>query len=158
MTLGRQKRGGAPVGYLSELAPVEAGAVRCLRLWSEGGEGRMRLWNDLASALGRKEGARALEAFEQLCGLCARHGRRPLMRHSLTCKCLGGDESCFANFIGAASEGDREDATLIASMIVRADMASSLAFLAETFGLALKRMTLKGHVPQPEPEVAATLH
>ncbi|MEO1249057.1 MAG: hypothetical protein AAFW76_04380, partial [Pseudomonadota bacterium] len=71
---------------------------------------------------------------------CARHGRRPLLRHSVACKCLGGDEATFANIVGFASDGGREDAFLIAANLVRPDMAAAIVALAESFGLALKRM------------------
>ncbi|MBT56551.1 MAG: hypothetical protein CMF72_24525 [Mameliella sp.] len=142
-------RGGAPVGYLSELAPVEAGAVLYLRLWCENKEARSQVWNDFAHHLGPIQGRQALGSFESLCDLCARHGRRPLMRHHVTCKCLGADESCFATFIGYASEGAREDALQMAMTLVRPDMALMLAGLAEDFGLALRRMTLASTRRQP---------
>ncbi|WP_088623363.1 hypothetical protein [Oceanicola sp. 22II-s10i] len=144
-------RGGAPVGFLSELPPVEAGAVLCLRQWCDGAEGRRRMSQDFAAALGSRSGEAAIRAFEDLCDLCTRHGRRPLMRHHLGCKCLGADEACFANFIAAASEGSREDALLFATLIVRADMAPWLAHLAETFGLSLRRMAATpAHGPATE--------
>ncbi|GGE59835.1 hypothetical protein GCM10011517_29270 [Actibacterium pelagium] len=65
------------------------------------------------------------------------------MRHELACQCLGADESCFANLIAEAAEGDPEDAMLIATLLVRADMAPCLAALARDVGLALKRMSLR---------------
>ncbi|MEL6418599.1 MAG: hypothetical protein AAF088_21580 [Pseudomonadota bacterium] len=148
-------RGGAPVGYVTELEPIEAGAVLYLRLWCDGPESQAQVWNDFAVALGPKHGRKALESFERLCDLCVRHGRRPLMRHHVTCKCLGADESCFANFVGYAREGEREDALLIATTIVRPDMAPSLVGLAQEFGLALRRMTLKANPPISK---SATLH
>lgn len=158
MTGARANRGGAAVGYIAELDPVEAGAVLYLRLWCDGPEAKAEVWNDFAVGLGAEGGRSALRAFEELCGLCVRHGRRPLMRHSVTCKCLGADEACFANFIATASEGDREDAMLIATMIVRADMAPCLVDLAATFGLALKRMALKARPKTTTKNQQATLH
>lgn len=148
-------RGGAPVGYVTELGPVEAGAVLYLRLWCDGPDAQAQVWNDFATALGSEGGRKALKSFECLCDMCVRHGRRPLMRHHVTCKCLGADESCFANFIGYASEGEREDALLIATTIVRPDMAPSLVGLAQDFGLALKRMASKAKQPITKP---TTLH
>lgn len=148
-------RGGAPVGYVTELGPVEAGAVFYLRLWCDGPDAQAQVWNDFATALGPEGGRKALKAFECLCELCVRHGRRPLMRHHVTCKCLGADESCFANFIGYASEGEREDALLIATTIVRPDMAPSLVGLAQDFGLALRRMAFKADHSNKKP---TTLH
>lgn len=138
---GMVQRGGAPVGHLSDLGPVETGAVLYLRLWNDGAAARAEVWNDFARHLGSEQGRQALGAFESLCDLCVRHGRRPLMRHHVTCKCLGADESCFATLIGYASEGAREDAQLLAMTLVRPDMAGMLAGLAEDFGLALRRMT-----------------
>ena len=148
-------RGGAPVGYVTELGPVEAGAVFYLRLWCDGPDAQAQVWNDFATALGPEGGRKALKAFECLCELCVRHGRRPLMRHHVTCKCLGADESCFANFIGYASEGEREDALLIATTLVRPDMAPSLVGLAQDFGLALRRMAIKADHSNKKP---TTLH
>lgn len=148
-------RGGAPVGYVTELGPIEAGAVHYLRLWCDGPSGKGYVWRDFSTALGPKAGQEALRNFETLLGLCIQHGRRTLMRHHVTCRCLGADESCFANFIGYASEGEREDALLIATTIVRPDMAPSLVALAQEFGLALRRMAVKADDPAKNPK---TLH
>ncbi len=139
----QEKRGGAPVGYITELDGIEAASVIYFRLWCDGPEAQASVWNDFAASLGSTQGHRALKSFEHLCSLCAQYGRRPLMRHSVCCKCLGSDESCFANFIGAASTGDRDDAMLIATLLVRPDVAPLLTSLAADFGLALKRMNLR---------------
>ncbi|SMX44185.1 hypothetical protein [Actibacterium lipolyticum] len=157
MTHPNAKRGGAPVGLLTELPDVEAGAVLYLRLWCEGAVSQAQVSDDFALALGMDHGRRALAAFEQLCDLCVRHGRRPLVRHQVTCKCLGADESCFANFISAAADGQREDAMLIATLLVRADVAPSLTALAEDVGIALKRMVHRPGAPQPAYEQRPTL-
>lgn len=148
-------RGGAPVGFITELGPVEAGAVLYLRLWCAGPDAQAQVWNDFATALGAETGRKALKSFESLCELCVRHGRRPLMRHRVGCKCLGADESCFANFIGYASDGEREDALLIATTLVRPDMAPALVGYAQQFGLALRRMALTAQEPLRRPK---TLH
>ncbi len=138
----RQKRGGAPVAMLTDLDSVAAASVIYLRMWCNGPETQVDVWNDLANALGSQRGRKALETFEDLCGLCARHGRRPLMRHAVQCKCIGADEACFANFIATAADGERDDAMLIATLLVRADVAPIIASLATDFGLALKQMNL----------------
>lgn len=142
MTAPRNQRGGAPVGHIAELAGIEAASVIYLRLWCDGPESRAAIWNDFAAALGPDRGRMALRSFEDLCGLCVRHGRRPLIRHSVKCRCIGSDESCFANFIAAAAEGEQEDAMLIATLLVRPDIAPVIVSLAADFGLALKRMHL----------------
>ena len=142
MTQTTPPRGAAPVGFLTELGSVEAASVIYLRLWCDGPESQAQVWNDFAARLGPNQGRKALKSFEDLCALCTRHGRRPLMRHSVQCKCLGADESCFANFVAAAATGEREDAMLIATLLVRADVAPMIASLACDVGLALKQMQL----------------
>lgn len=148
-------RGSATVGYLAELDPVEAGAVLYLRLWGDGPAAQARVRTEFETALGPKCGRDALRSFDCLLNMCIRHGRRPLIRHDVTSKCLGADESCFATFIGYASEGEREDALLIATTIVRPDMAPSLVGLAQDFGLALRRMTIRSDTPNT---TSRTLH
>lgn len=143
MTHAQEKRGGAPVGFVTELDGIEAASVIYFRLWGEGPDAQTSVWNDFTATLGPDQGKRALNAFEHLCGLCAQYGRRPLMRHSVSCKCLGSDESCFANFIAAAATGEREDALLIATLLVRPDVAPLITSLASDFGLALMRMKLR---------------
>lgn len=134
-------RGGATVGRLSDLNLLEAGAVMYLRLWGDGAKGRADAASDFDIALGTDQGRAAMLTLDRLCSLCAHHGRRPLVRHGLGCACLGADENCFAQMVAAASEGAREDAMMMASLIVRPDFAPALASLSEELGLVLRRMT-----------------
>ncbi|WP_163849706.1 hypothetical protein [Pseudooceanicola aestuarii] len=162
-------RGGAPVGYLRELGPVEAGAVLYLRLWCDGLNGAAaqagadgsraapapsgpatpgaRMQADFHASLDPESARIATSSFEELCRMCLAYGRRPLWRHHVDCACVGADESCFANFVAYATDGAREDAMLMASLLVRADMAPCLVSLAESFGLALRRMSLATEMP-----------
>lgn len=160
MTMESDRRGAAPVGHIAELDAIEAGSIIYLRLWSEGPDEKAQVWNDFAKALGPDRGRRALDTFERLCTLCARHGRRPLMRHAINCRCVGADESCFANFVAIATEGDREDAMLIATLLVRPDMAPMITSLAADFGLALKQMQLRAPraMTRPDRPASATMH
>ncbi len=130
MTDRQANRGGAPVGYLYELAHVEAKAVQFLRLWSEGPEAQSLIWTEFQTALGADNGRIAQQSFENLCTLCGRYGRRPMMRHHSSCKMIGADESCFANLVALAANGEREDAMLISTLLVRADSAPGSAALA----------------------------
>lgn len=142
MSASKHNRGGAPVGFITELDDIEAASVIYLRLWCEGPDAQEQVWHDFASGLGPDQGRKALKSFDDLCSLCTRHGRRPLMRHSVQCKCLGADESCFANFIATAATGEREDAILIATLLVRPDVAPLIASLAADVGHAFSRMRL----------------
>jgi hypothetical protein len=135
-------RGGAPVGHLTDLDAIAAASVIYLRMWCDGPEHQQQVREDLSATLGHERGHKALQSFEDLCGMCARHGRRPLMRHAVQCKCIGADEACFANFIATAVDGDRDDTLLIATLLVRPDVAPIVASLATDFGIALKQMNL----------------
>lgn len=131
------------MGFVAELDAIEAASVLYLRLWNDGPEAQAQVRCDFTEMLGSDQGARAVQAFQELCDLCAIHGRRPLMRHAVQCKCLGADESCFANFIATAVEGEREDALLMATLLVRVDVAPVVVALATDVGLAMKRMRLR---------------
>jgi hypothetical protein len=142
MNTAEQHRGAASVGYLQDFDAIAAASVIYLRMWCNGVDSQADVMQDLTSALGSGRGAKAIDAFSDLCGLCARHGRRPLMRHSLQCKCVGADEASFAHFIATAAEGDRDDAMMIAILLVRPDIAPIVTSLAAEFGIALKQMNL----------------
>lgn len=135
-------RGAAAVGLVGGLPPVEMATVMFLRLWSDGDEGRADAWNAAALTMGAACGRRWLGAFEEMVGLMAGFARRPLVRHSPGCPCLGADESAVATLVAAAAEGAREDALMLAMVLVRADMGPALAGAAETVGLGLRRMNL----------------
>jgi hypothetical protein len=153
-------RGGATVGILSDLDWLEATSIRYLRLWCDGPESQAQVWTELSTALGPDRGREVLRGFEEMCGLCFKFGRRPLMRHGVQCPCVGSDECCFAHFVATAVEGEREDALMFAMLLVRPDMAPLLAALASDFGLALRRLRLANArtAPSPSPEAARVLH
>lgn len=147
----RPPRGSAPVGHISDLGPVEAGAVIFLRLWAGEPQGRPRLEADFTALLGPVDGPAAAERFDTLCRLCHSHGRRPLCRHAPDCRCLGADEACFAAFLVTACEGEAEDALLMACLLVRPDVAPCLADLARAVGFDLMRMARKAGLSLPFP-------
>ena len=157
MTVQDHPRGGTPVGHMCDLGAVEAAAVHFLRLWADGQNGRDAAVGELTAALGEKGGLATALAFEALFDLCARHGRRPLMRHDVLCGCLGADEACFATFISAAAEPAEEDAMMMAVLLVRADLAPILANLARDVGVSLRRFALAKR-PEPARMRLKTLH
>lgn len=158
MNAGSENRGAAPVGFVSDLDQIEAASVIYLRLWNDGPDAQAQVWADFAAGLGPDAGRAALKSFESLCTLCETYGRRPFMHHAVPCKCLGADESCFANFIAAAALGEREDAMLIATLLVRVDMAPILMSLATDFGLALRRMRFAVHAAHATAPEIHTVH
>ncbi|HET9067157.1 MAG TPA: hypothetical protein VFN28_00840 [Amaricoccus sp.] len=130
--------GATPVGRLAELPPLEREVIHCLRLWCAGPEGPGAVSDELVARHG--EAGRALAAdLGELIATMAGHSRRPLVGHAPGCPCAGADECVFARFVALAAEGAREDAVLMAALMVRADLALCLAARAETVGLRLMR-------------------
>ncbi|SFP14673.1 hypothetical protein [Tranquillimonas alkanivorans] len=132
-------RGAMPVGALETLPPDQARLVRYLRLWCDGPDGQAALWNELATRMGPTEGRACLSAFEAAVGMLLRHSRRPLMRHHLECSCVGADEAVFAEFFTAAATGEREDAMMLAVLLVHPAMLMPLVDAAQQAGLRLRR-------------------
>lgn len=152
-------RGGVPVGKMKFLPRFEAGVVFYLRLWSDGTEAQSHMRKDFTIALGREWGTQSYRTFQELCRMIGRFGHRPMMRHHLDCECLGADENVFANFVAAAAEGSREDAMMLASLIVRPDAAPMLTSLAEDIGHALRSMTSQPQTtPLPSHTATAAIH
>jgi hypothetical protein len=131
--------GGRVVADLSMLSPAEALLVGHLRLWFAGPEGQAEVWNDLALRLGPGAARHALGLFEDLLDLTVRHARRPLSCRHAGCAAVSADEAVFAHFVQSAATAAREDAMLIAVLLVRADVAPVAAALAEEAGLAFLR-------------------
>ena len=131
--------GAAPVGRLAELPPLEREVIHCLRLWCAGPEGPACVSRELMARHGEAAGLGLAAEFGELVRAMAGHSRRPLMGHAPGCPCAGADECVFARFVALAAEGAREDAVLMAALMVRTDVALSLATRAETVGLRLMR-------------------
>ncbi|QPH56289.1 hypothetical protein I0K15_20760 [Pontivivens ytuae] len=136
--------GGAAVGRLSDLPLLEAKAICYLRLWCAGPEAQAEVWNAFA-AHGPDAAQERMRDFEELVSSMIRMARRPLQRRHLGCACVSGDESAFGHMIAAAAIGEREDAMLLASLLVRPEAWMPLVILAEQVGLSLARM----HLPMP---------
>ena len=148
----RTAPGAAPVARVSDLPPLERRVVLYSRLWSEGRRGQAEVWRDLIDRHGPAEATRAAGHLDALLRELAVFGRRPMARHSPCCPCAGGDECVLARFVSLAAEGAREDAILMGTLMVRADMSLMLARVAEDLGLSLMRGT------GATPVIAATRH
>jgi hypothetical protein len=130
--------GAAPVGRLTELPPLERQVIRYLRLWSAGADGQELAMQEFDAKHGRAA-ARLVARFGELVLLTVRHARRPLRGQAPGCLCAAGEKCVFARFVALAAEGAREEAILMAALMVRADLALELTALAEEIGLGLMR-------------------
>ncbi|WP_375175553.1 hypothetical protein [Pseudooceanicola sp.] len=131
-------RGASAVGKLADLPAGEAWWVRALRLWCDGDSGQAALREELARRLGAEGAVAVFARFTDLMAMILHHTRRPLMRHSVGCVCVGADEAVFALFCSQAVN-DREEAMMIACLLLRADVAPLAVSLAQTLGLDLMR-------------------
>lgn len=134
----RADRGASPVGKLSLLPESEAWWIRALRLWCDGDGGQEALIAELETRFDPDLAATVFARFTDLLSLIFHHSRRPLMRHAVDCDCVGADEAVFALFCSQAVT-DRDEAMMIACLMMRADMAPIAVSLAQTLGLDLMR-------------------
>ncbi|MEM6340609.1 MAG: hypothetical protein AAF729_05645 [Pseudomonadota bacterium] len=160
MTAHNHKRGGAAVSVLSALDPWEADLIMNLRLWCSGPVGQRDVCNSYATALPASEARCELAAFESLLGRLTENAHRPLVRHDIGCSCVGSDEGVFAHIAAMASSGDLAEASLVASLLVKAAHAEHIALLAGQVGTTARRMALTRRKPvKPSARSASvTLH
>ena len=147
----RAPRGAAPVGTLADLHMLEQGAVVLMRQWCQDEQGRIAVAQDFTRALG-EDGAQAVNLLAHLITLIVRYGRRPMMRHDLTCTCIGGDESAFAQMIAAAAAGDRDDAMAFALTMMPAEIAFEAVQTAGPLGLLI-HATARALQTAPPPDL-----
>ncbi|MEO0819163.1 MAG: hypothetical protein AAF074_01945 [Pseudomonadota bacterium] len=132
-----EPRGGAPVAILTDLPPLQASAILYMRLWCSGPERQAQMWNDFTCRFGATEARERLCAFESLLTLITANARRPIMRHTLHCRCVGADEAVWANLIASAADGDEADARLFAALLVRPAIAEAVAEQARDVSRAI---------------------
>ncbi|MFC6589061.1 hypothetical protein ACFQDZ_19120 [Sulfitobacter pacificus] len=138
MILDQNMRGGVPVGQLHAITPWEALLVRHLRLWCDGPEGRLKVKNDWERAGPKAAAENTLAVFDALIITLTSYARRPLVRHCLTCECLGADEGVFVQIVSAASGGALDDAALMSGLIAMPAHAEHIAILAAQVGAAFR--------------------
>lgn len=139
MKHGGSRPGAAPVGVLADLPPLEQAVIRLLRLWVTGERGCAAIEEHFSVSLDCDAARHAALRFGQLLRLFTANARRPAICHDIGCPCAGGDECVFARFVSLAAEGGRTDAILMATLLVRADVALGMASLAEDLGLTIVR-------------------
>ncbi|SFI89893.1 hypothetical protein [Celeribacter neptunius] len=114
------REGAYPVGQLAQLGEQGRMVVTLFR-----GSDALRRGSDMG------------KIFAQMIMVFDRHARRPLCPHAMSCDCLGADEAVLAQFVRLAAKGQREDACLMAMLLIRADVAPLAVSLAEQLGLLI---------------------
>ena len=151
----RDNPGGATVASLSALDGAQALAVLLYRDWLDGADGQDRVRDVFVQNLDQGQAAIAIQGWGALIDELMRHARRPLMRHALSCPCVGADEAAFAQILSLAACGEREEVLLILSLLIRADRTLCALVAAESAGRAIHRSALALARARP---VSASLH
>ena len=131
-----QPEGSAPVGCIDELTPAEGWWVRAFRHWN--GEARL-LSEDMTGRFGAARAERILSRFGELMEIVSLYSRRPLAIQRTDCGRLSSDEAVLALLCTTATHGAREDAMMIACLMVRPDVAPIAVSLAQGLGLEVER-------------------
>ena len=146
MRAEHHQRGGAAVGVLNKMDAWEANLVLNLRLWCVGPDGQSRVWDEYRRALPPAEARSECHKFKALIRTITARCHRPLVRHDVTCACMGADEGIFVNLVRTASDGHLNDAALIATLLTGPAQAEQIAILAAQVG----ECTRKIHKQPPE--------
>jgi hypothetical protein len=150
MKHARDIMGPVPAGHISEVTPVSGMVIACLRQWNTGGAaGAFGL---LRERLGERQATASFCALQDLADTLDACMRRPLRCHAPHCACVGADEAAFARFVEEAAFGAREDALMLASLLVDARGMLPLADAARRFCLVLHRAELcaaASRIPDP---------
>jgi len=131
--------GARPVTTLAGLSEAEALLVCGMRRMAEGPAG-VRAWQaELAGAAGPEAAAAACEALRRMRDILAAHGRRTVMHHARGCACVGADEAVLAHVVMTSATGDRDEAMLLASLLVDGPVLVPLVEAAAQAGLQALR-------------------
>ncbi len=156
MKHAREITGQMPVGQMAEMADLPGMVVSCLRQWNRGGA--VAALEMLRAHMAEVQALATFEALQDLTEVLAPHMRRPLRCHAPHCACVGMDEAAFARFVEEAALGAREDALMLASLLVEARAILPLTDAAERLGLCLHRGSLCARRPVMPDPVSQTRH
>ena len=152
----RHISGTVPAGHMSEMTGVAGMVITCLRHWNRGGAAAA--FGLLRNHMDETQAGASVEALQNLAHVLEAGIRRPLRCHQPDCPCVGTDEAAFARFVEEAAFGAREDALMLASLLVEPRGILSLTDAAERLGLHLHRAALcqsRQRIPDP---VSQTRH
>lgn len=142
MKHARELSGDRPVTTLEGMTPFAGLVIAALRGWTRGGPGAALVV--LRERMSEAKAGIAMAALCDLAGLLCASRRRPLAARAPDDPCVGADEATFARFVQEAALGEREDALLLASLMVEAPAIMALTDAASRFGLHVHRALVSG--------------
>ncbi|MEI4234102.1 hypothetical protein [Roseovarius sp. D22-M7] len=156
MKHARDITGPATVGHMAEMTGLKGMVITCLRQWNRGGAAAALAV--LRDRMGETRAAAAFEALQDVADSLDAHMRRPLRCHAPHCHCVGADEAAFARFVEESALGGREDALMLASLLVEARGILPLTEAAARLGLCLHRAVLYESAQRMPDPVSRTRH
>jgi len=138
--LPRRTHHAAPVARLDSLPRLQAWCVTALRQWMGGAAGREALAADLTARHGADAAPALLNRLAGTLDLLARHGQRHFAHNPAGSDAVSPDEAFVAHFVATAATGEREEALMLAMLLVRADLAPALVARAQALGLGVLRV------------------
>ncbi|QFT60391.1 hypothetical protein FIU94_16295 [Sulfitobacter sp. THAF37] len=160
MTDAVDSPGSTVVGRLTHVPPWEAELILSMRLWMDSLEGQAKVGTGFARCFGAAGGQAEVRQFERLLTALCAYARRPLVRHSLGCDCIGSDEAVLQTLVREAARGNLAEAAMVASLLVPASQAEHVALMAAQVGLAMQCIARQPPPPHDAalPQRDRTLH
>ena len=161
MTVHRTMGGAVPLAAIDAMQAWEANFVLNMRLWCDGPQGKMIVSKEFHRALPDGHAEASIQDFDSLISDICQLAHRPLVRHEVSCNCVGADECVVLHLVRMASAGQLADAALISSLLVGSAHAERIALLAGLVGEAcrqLVRSSLKTHEPYRANRFSGRVH
>lgn len=150
MKHARDITGSTTVGDMTGVTHVADMVITCLRQWNR--NGAAAAFALLRDRMGAAQAGASVRALQDLADILEAHMRRPLRCHAPHCSCVGTDEAAIARFVEEAAFGARDDALMLASLLVDCRGILPLTDAAARFGLCVHRAALCAAVrTMPEP-------
>ncbi|MDJ0993714.1 MAG: hypothetical protein QNI90_09075 [Dinoroseobacter sp.] len=143
MSLERSSLNRQSLVLIDSLTEDQQTAVRIVRLWHGGTDGKETVWTIFCRHLGMERARVALRALERGLRLIARNGtQKKLQLHPIGSELATPDERLLAELLDQTLCPDREEALLSAMLLVRPDLASHLLTHVTQLSLHLRCIAL----------------
>jgi len=139
MTAMPVPRGGETIASLRSMEPWQSELIVLLRTWCSGPEGPSDVMDKLRVNLSHSEAVDAYRAAGRLLQKVSETTYRPLVRHGISCPCVGADEALLVHLVRLASDGQLQDAALMAGLLSGPSHAEHIGILAGELGEILRR-------------------
>lgn len=143
MTVHAQNFDFEPAAWLRELSRTERDVIAILRRWRLGSKDQAEFRALLNQHLGSVHARQTQDALEMLLTTCQQTARHSLSVQPPDCETVSFDEVNLAKMVVCAAQNRREDAMMIACMMLRPDASPLAVASAQALGLGLARLQIR---------------